>query len=93
MSVNNIMSFARKHKSKTVVSFDRCYHQNCDRLSQLYIEEIRGLMCKFGGYDYTILLQYARVIMSRGWNYEHLFYAVPLLMHKKNGLLGNNFEP
>ena len=42
--------------------------QNCDSLSQLYIEDIRLLMCKFGGYDYTILLQYARVITSRGWN-------------------------
>ena len=30
--------------------------QNCDRLSQLYIEEIRVLMCKFGGYDNTLLL-------------------------------------
>ncbi len=38
------------------------------QLSQLYIEEILVLMCKFGGYDYTILLQYARVITSRGWN-------------------------
>ena len=48
-------------------------------------------MCKFGGYNYTILLQYARVIMSRGWNYELQSNAVPLLMHKKNGLSGNNF--
>ncbi|GEM_PF-2466105 len=29
------------------------------QLSQLYIEEIRVLMCKFGGYDNTILLQRA----------------------------------
>ena len=61
------------------------------QLSQLYIEEILVLMCKFGGYDYTILLQYARVITSRGWNYERLSNAAPLLMHKKNGLSGNNF--
>ena len=65
--------------------------QNCDSLSQLYIEDIQVLICKFGGYDYTILLRYARVIMSRGWNYELLSNAVPLLMHKKNGLSGNNF--
>ena len=65
--------------------------QNCDSLSQLYIEDIQVLICKFGGYDYNILLRYARVIMSRGWNYELLSNAVPLLMHKKNGLSGNNF--
>lgn len=39
--------------------------QNCDRLSQLYIEEIRVLMCKFGGYDNTILLYRARDDVKR----------------------------
>lgn len=29
--------------------------QNCDRLSQLYIEDIRLLMCKFADDDNTIL--------------------------------------
>lgn len=29
--------------------------------------------------------------MSRGWNYELLSNALPLLIHKKNGLSGNNF--
>lgn len=61
------------------------------QLSQLYIEEILVLVCKFGGYDYTIFLQYARVITSRGWNYELLSNALPLLMYKKIVLSGNNF--
>ena len=30
--------------------------QNCDSLSQLYIEDIQVLICKFGGYDYTIII-------------------------------------
>ena len=30
--------------------------QNCDRLSQLYIEDIRLLMCKFADDDNTILI-------------------------------------
>lgn len=40
-----------------------------------------------------IILYYynARVITSRGWNYELLSDAVPLLIHMKNGLSGNNF--
>ena len=54
--------------------------QNCDRLSQLYIEDIRLLMCKFADDDNTILYN-TRVITSRSWNYELQSNAVPLLMH------------
>lgn len=60
------------------------------QLSQLYIEDIRVLMYKFADDENTILIN-ARVIMSRGWNYELLSNALPLLIHKKNGLSGNNF--
>ena len=54
--------------------------QNCDRLSQLYIEDIRLLMCKFADDDNTIYNN-TRVITSRSWNYELQSNAVPLLMH------------
>ena len=53
--------------------------QNCDRLSQLYIEDIRLLMCKFADDDNTY--NNTRVITSRSWNYELQSNAVPLLMH------------
>jgi len=68
------LTFANHKKHKNVqfllayVDFFFDSNPKLRQLSQLYIEEILVLMCKFGGYDYTILLQYARVITSRGWN-------------------------
>ena len=94
----NTFNFSKPQKHKNVQFFSwlmwivsSIVIQNCDSLSQLYIEDIQVLICKFGGYDYTILLRYARVIMSRGWNYELLSNALPLLMYKKIVLSGNNF--
>ena len=59
----NVFNFRKPQKNVKMCSFcwlmwivSSIVIQNCDRLSQLYIEDIRLLMCKFADDDNTILI-------------------------------------